>query len=166
MAVGIAFGAWKTLQLRSLIRAGLRSAILSEAKDLCNLPTAPGADDCIGPSARKMRGPQDDKVRLWPRNLFHVPAADFYGRFRCSQFAAVIGGRDLAFLPGQQGNVVVFPDDGKNFLSASPLVDFQTHEECQALAGVLEGDMRDRVLALVFGAVRDFSFTFGSCDRR
>jgi uncharacterized protein YdhG (YjbR/CyaY superfamily) len=36
---------------------------LDEAKDLCNFPAAPEQpDSCIGPSARKNRVPQDDKL--------------------------------------------------------------------------------------------------------
>src|SRR5271163_1773831 len=41
--------------------------ILSEAKELCNLPSAqPLPASCMGPSFRKRRGPQDDKTEaVW-----------------------------------------------------------------------------------------------------
>ena len=75
--------------------------------------------------------------------------------FGRSQFCCVaIAGADFPLFAGEQRDVVVLPEHGQNFFAAFALVDLQSHEERQALAGILQRHMRHGVSSsLAFGVV-------------
>ena len=58
-------------------------------------------------------------------------------------FAEVDG--DFAFFAGEKGDVVVFPEDGKNFGAVLAFKKAETHEESEAGAGVFDGDVSGRL---------------------
>ena len=64
-----------------------------------------------------------------------------------------VGCGDFPFFAGQERNIVVLPDHGKNLISAFSLVYFQTHKEGQAFAGIFQCNVRDRIFGLALGAV-------------
>src|SRR5579863_6473791 len=72
----------------------MQLVILSEAKDLCNLPAAPTLQaKCTGPSARKSRGPQDDKTVLYTCKSKSSPKRKWPPRFL--SMAIINAGNDL-----------------------------------------------------------------------